>query len=282
MTPQAPAPKNARQNGRPRLAVVDPATVRGPSVAAPREPQRPAPAKLPPQAPRPQPPPPQPPRRPRAPEPPRRIDRTRAHARRHSIFVALMKGLLPSLVVCLVIAFILYTRGGFEPALPEGFEFDPGQFDLSGGGVRMLNPKLTGTDRDNQHFEVTATLAIQDIENPGLITMETIRGRMRMADGGWVRVDADGGAFNSDESLLTLEDGIEVTMSTGYVARLNGARVDFNEGRVDTDNPVLVFMNAGIVSGNAMTIFDKGERVRFTGGASMTINGDPGDGEDAQ
>ena len=74
-----------------------------------------------------------------------------------------------------------------------------------------------------------------------------------------------------------LKDAIEVTMSSGYVAKLNGATVDFKRGSVVTNSPVLVFMNAGIIAANAMEILEKGKRVRFTERATMTINGDPTD-----
>ena len=196
-------------------------------------------------------------------------------ARRHSIFVAVMKGLLPSLAVCFVVALILWSQGVFDAKTSDA-AFEPSKIDLSGSGVKMVSPKLTGLDRDDQRFEVSANSAVQDADNPGLVTMEQIQGRMTLDDGGWFRVEADGGEYNSDTNILTLTEDIEVTVSTGYVARLNGARVDFQEGRVDTSNPVLVFMNAGIVTGNAMSMLNKGELVRFTGGTTMTINGRAG------
>lgn len=194
-------------------------------------------------------------------------------AQRHSLFVALMKGLLPSLAVGLVIVFVFYSRGGFAPDLPDDLDFDPGQIDVASDGIRMVNPKLSGTDDRNQRFEVSAASATQDRNNPALVTLDQINAEMQLADGGWVRVDARGGTFDSDRSLLTLEQQIEVTMSSGYVARLDGASVDFEKGTLVTANPVLVFMNAGIITGNAMEILDRGKFVRFTNRASMTING---------
>ncbi len=186
-----------------------------------------------------------------------------------------MKGLLPSLAVCFVLAILLWSQGVFDSEESDSvFELD--QIDLSGSGVKMVSPKLTGLDRDDQRFEVSADSAVQDADNPGLVTMERIQGRMTLKDGGWFRVEADGGEYDSDSNILTLTDDIEVTVSSGYVARLNSARVDFQEGRVDTTNPVLVFMNAGIVTGNAMSMLNKGELVRFTGGTTMTINGRAG------
>jgi lipopolysaccharide export system protein LptC len=208
------------------------------------------------------------------------IDEARtASARRHSAFVAVMKGLLPGLAVCLVLVFVFYSQGGFAPSLPDDFTFDPGDLGISGAGIRMVSPKLSGLDENNQRFEVSAASAMQAASNPALITMEGIRARMTLKDGGWVRVEARGGEFDSDINLLTLVDDIEVTMSSGYVARLNGAKVDFNKGTLESGNPVLVFTDAGIISANAVQILDKGKLVRFTDGASMTINADQIDTE---
>lgn len=211
-----------------------------------------------------------------APEPEARIDARHARrARTHSAFVSVMKWLLPSLAAGLIVVFVFYTQGGFAPDLPDNVDFDPGDLSLEGGGIKMVSPKLSGLDDSNQRFEVTAASAIQDRENPGMVTLDQIRARMALEDGGWVSVEADGGVFRSDESNLVLKDSIEVTMSSGYVAKLNGATVDFKRGSVVTDSPVLVFMNAGIIAANAMEILEKGRRVRFTERATMTINGDP-------
>jgi len=207
--------------------------------------------------------------------PPRIARRDARAARRHSIFVAVMKGMLPSLLIGMVLALVLWSQGVFEDTASDA-AFEPGEIDLSGSGVKMLAPKLTGLDRDDQRFEVTAQSATQDADDPGLVTMHRIRARMALQDGGWFRVEAEGGEYDSNANILTLRSNIEVTVSSGYVARLNDARVDFQEGRVDTANPVLVFMNAGIITGNAMTMFEKGKRVRFSGGATMTINGRAG------
>lgn len=202
-------------------------------------------------------------------------------ARRHSIFVAVMKGMLPSLVISFIVGAILYAQGVFDPPDPDA-PFVAPRLDLSGSGVTMVSPRLTGLDRNNQRFEVTAETAVQHADDPGMVTMERIRGRMELQDGGWFGLEAAGGVYDSDANVLELTDDIEVTLSSGYVARLNTARVDFQEGRVDTENPVLVFMNAGIITGNAMTMLEKGRRVRFTDGATMTINGRAGSSAEAR
>lgn len=186
-----------------------------------------------------------------------------------------MKGLLPTLAVCIILAMVFFSRGDFAPALPEGVEFDPGEIDLTGSGVRMVSPLLTGLDNENRRFEVTAVSAEQDAEDPGAVNLEGINGSMQLSDGGWVTLDAVGGQYNSETNMLSLRDAIEVTTSAGYVARLNGAEVDFKKGEVATTNPVVVYMDAGVITGNAMTMYHNERLVRFTDGVTMTINGDP-------
>ncbi len=193
-------------------------------------------------------------------------------ARRHSIFVALMKGLLPGLAICLALVGILYAQGLFDETTGTT-PFDAPPIDFSGSGVKMINPQLTGLDREGQQFELTAQSAIQDVDDAGVVTMEQIRGRIGLKDGGWLQLEAKGGTYSSDKNILSLEDDVKVSVSTGYVAKLNGARVDLSEGRVNTNNPVLVFMNAGMITGNSMIMYDKGKRVIFKNGTTMTING---------
>ncbi|MHA1522775.1 MAG: LPS export ABC transporter periplasmic protein LptC [Alphaproteobacteria bacterium] len=191
-------------------------------------------------------------------------------ARRHSIFVAIMKGLLPSLVVGLIVVYFIYA-GQFSPDLPEGVAFDPGEISVSTDGIRMTNPKLSGVDEKNQPFQVNASSAVQSRENPALVMLEGIDAKLNLVDGGWVSLQSAQGSFDTDKSQLQLANNIEIKSSQGYVVKLNDAFVDAKKGSLVTNNPVLVITSSGVINANALTVLEKGKRVIFSNRVNMTI-----------
>lgn len=210
--------------------------------------------------------------------PNRRNPRARSHharaARRHSIFVALMKGLLPSLVIGLVVVYFVYA-GQLSPDLPAGVAFDPGSVSVSTDGIRMTNPKLSGVDESNQAFQVNARSAMQSRDDPAQVSLEGIEARLNLNDGGWVSMESAKGTFNTDKSQLQLNDNIEVKSSQGYVVKLNDAFIDAKKGTLVTNNPVLVITKSGIINANALTVLEKGKRAIFSNRVGMTITATP-------
>lgn len=194
---------------------------------------------------------------------------TRA-ARRHSIFVAIMKGLLPSLVVGMIVVYFVYA-GQLSPELPAGVDFDPGSISIDTDGIRMTRPSLNGVDDKNQPFQVNAASALQDRDNPALVSLEGITAKLTLNDGGWISLESAQGRFDTDKSQLQLTENIEVNSSQGYVVKLNDAFVDAKKGSLTTSNPVLVISKSGIINANAMTVLEKGKRVIFSNRVAMTI-----------
>ncbi len=208
----------------------------------------------------------------------KRIDRTNARAaRRHSVFVALMKGLLPSLVLGLIGVFFFYSYD-FQPiALPGNVKFDPGKVSISTEGIRMVAPKLTGVDDKQQTFEIKADAAIQDRADPAKVTLEGIDARVNLADGGTIGFSAQKGVYNTDLNQIWLEDDLEIRSSEGYVAQLSEAQVDFKNGLMVSNNPVLIFTNDGVISAKGIQVLDGGNKVIFTGGVTLNLNGSAGE-----
>lgn len=192
-------------------------------------------------------------------------------ARRHSIFVSLMKGLLPVTALGLVGVFVFYSIDFRKSILPENVEFDPGNVSVESDGVRMVAPRLTGVDDRQQTFEVTAAEAVQSRADLAEVTLQGIDARVNLIEGGIIGFSADHGRYNSDLSQIWLRDNLEVRSSEGYVARLSEAQVDFKNGLMVTNNPVHIFTDRGEIRSQAMQVFDGGDRIRFLGGVTVDL-----------
>ena len=207
-----------------------------------------------------------------------RIDKTNARAaRRHSVFVALMKGLLPGLVIGLAGVFFFYTYDFRPVALPDNVEFDPGKVSVGAEGIRMVAPKLTGVDENQQTFEIKADEAIQDRADPAKVTLVGIDARVNLTDGGTIGFSAHKGVYNTDLNQIWLSESIEIRSSEGYVAQLSEAQVDFKNGLMVSNSPVLIFTNDGVINASGVQVLDGGKKVIFSGRVTLNLNGSAGE-----
>ncbi|VAW13300.1 hypothetical protein MNBD_ALPHA09-864 [hydrothermal vent metagenome] len=208
----------------------------------------------------------------------KRIDKTNARAaRRHSIFVALMKGLLPGLVIGLAGVFFFYSYDFKPVALPDNVNFDPGEVSIGTDGIRMVAPKLTGVDNNQQTFEIKADEAIQDRADPTKVTLVGIDARVNLKDGGTIGFSAQKGVYNTDLNQIWLSESLEIRSSEGYVAQLSEAQVDFKNGQMVSNSPVLIFTNDGVINASGVQVLDGGNKVIFSGRVTLSLNGSVGE-----
>jgi len=93
-------------------------------------------------------------------------------AKRHSWLVRILRKVLPVLAVLVLAAYFVSTRmnvqvGGIAASI-DGME-------IANGALRMLNPTLKGKDEENGDYVIKADYADQDVANPNLIDLNTIK-----------------------------------------------------------------------------------------------------------
>ncbi|MEM7192732.1 MAG: hypothetical protein AAF405_07680, partial [Pseudomonadota bacterium] len=139
-------------------------------------------------------------------------------AKRHSWLVLVLRNLLPVLAVLVLGAYFISTRmnvqvGGVTASI-DGME-------IADGALRMLNPTLKGKDKKNGDYVITADYADQDVANPNLIELNTIKADLTNAStGNWSKMRAVRGNFDSKAERLILKDRITVNTSSGMTGTL--------------------------------------------------------------
>jgi len=149
---------------------------------------------------------------------------------------------------------------------------------ISGTKIKMEQPRLSGFTRDARPYDLSASMAAQDLTRPGFIELTTLRAKIQMHNKSLIEVSAATGLFDTKAELLTLEKDILVKSTSGYEGRLSKAVIDTRTGNIVSEQPVALKMRNGNVTANALEIEQAGELVRFQRGVAMQLmpNKDPG------
>jgi lipopolysaccharide export system protein LptC len=190
-------------------------------------------------------------------------------ARQHSRVIAALRRLVPGFALLLVIGFVVTSfldmKGLTEPT------FDSSGMAVSGSTITMDQPKLTGFNSERRAYEVIASRAEQDIGSPQKIDLSQLAARMQLAGDGWARLESNQGFLDNDAQKLKLNKDVVVTSNTGYTADMTSADVDLESGRVVSEEPVKVTLEAGTINSDRLEIRDGGDLIIFQGRVRMNL-----------
>ena len=192
-------------------------------------------------------------------------------ASRYTRFVRRMRILLPIAAIALG-ALVLAYAGLFD------FEQQGPGFVVSdelGTDLRMISPRLTGTDEEGRPYLVTARAATQVDADSSLIDMDGIQADLLVEDGqGWISLKAQRGKMNTDDKQLALAGKIDIYSDSGYEFHTTKADIDLADGSMVAPVPVTAHGPAGSISADRMTAKDRGQVVTFTGNARVVVFGE--------
>jgi lipopolysaccharide export system protein LptC len=187
-------------------------------------------------------------------------------ADRHSRQVRLLKIAVPSLAVFGTLAFVLYVW--FDPFREKDVQVDVGALSVSGDKLTMELPHLTGFNKRQDAYNVTAKSASQRLAAPGLIDLTDLEAVISMTDNTTATLKASTGRFDSTAELLTLNQNVTVASTKGYSADMQSAVVDFKAGTVNSQKPVKVSLNGGVVEAGGLSVLGGGDVITFQNGVS--------------
>jgi len=122
-------------------------------------------------------------------------------AERHSRMVHILRRALPVVAILVLAAYFVSTRMsvtvGDLTASIDGME-------IADGNLRMLNPTLKGADKKNGDYVIRAEYADQEVKNPNLIKLHAITADVSNPSGGWSKMWAVRGKFDSKTERLLM------------------------------------------------------------------------------
>lgn len=206
---------------------------------------------------------------------PKERERAFLSAARHSQFVHILRKGLPVVAVLVLAAYFVTTRlnvtVGDVTASIDGME-------IADGNLRMLNPTLKGADKKNGDYIIKAEYADQDVKNPNIIKLHAIRADVSNPSGGWSRMKAVRGKFDSKTERLIMKDRITIATSAGVTGELKYATLDMATQTLRSHNPVSFELTNGTVRANAMTLRSSENTLVFRGKVAVRLVNEKKDG----
>ena len=198
-------------------------------------------------------------------------DRVVRIARRHSLFVRLMRIGLPLGVIIGLTALVLFSY--FKPMqIFDKLPHVSGKLAVQGNKITMELPRIAGFTRDSRAYELNAETAVQDIARPDIVELQNLRAKMELQDKDVVQVTANSGTYNTKADRIILRDQVVVTSQQGYKALLREAAVEMKKGNVVSEQPVEIMLPNGMLKANRMEIVDSGDVIRFGRGVVLDLD----------
>jgi lipopolysaccharide export system protein LptC len=189
-------------------------------------------------------------------------------AERHSRIVGIARRVLPVFAVLVLASYFISTRlsvnVGDVTASIDGIE-------VADGNLRMTNPKLKGADKKNGHYVIGADYADQDVKNPSVIKLHAIKADIAAPDGGWSRMEANRGVYNSKSERLVMQDRITIATSSGVTGELIHASLDTKNQVLRSHRPVSFVLPNGTVKAGALTLRSAAHTLTFRGKVRVHI-----------
>ncbi len=201
-------------------------------------------------------------------------DRVYHAAVRHSRCVRLLRIAIPASIALGLVAAAAYTTLVKPLRALAKIPVDIGNLVVSGTKITMQQPRIAGFTHDARAYELTAQAAARDLLKPDVVELQGLHATMEMQDKVTFKTTAKNGFYDTKTELLTLEENILVTTSSGYQAKLAEAVIDIRGGKITSDKPVEVQSFEWLVKSNRLEISESGDVVRFDHGVSVTIEGE--------
>jgi lipopolysaccharide export system protein LptC len=195
--------------------------------------------------------------------------RRRRHNVFYSRFVTLMKVVFPAAAVALAALVLFWPQ--FNP-LSGRFRLKPVQVSIDDlANLRMVSPRVLGTDKKNEPYQVTATLATQAAGGSDVTDLTSPKGDITLNNGSWLSMTAKQGQYNKTTRVLDLWDHVNVFQDSGYELHTERAQANLAEGSVAGNDPVEGHGPDGTMQGQGFRVYDKGGRILVTGKSRLVL-----------
>jgi len=187
----------------------------------------------------------------------------------YSAFVGTMKVVLPAIAVGLILLVLAWPQ--FRSA-DQGFRISVSKIaseDVQ--NLRMINPRYQGIDKKGEPYSITAAIATKSNPSSDVIELEKPQADITLTRGNWVSLRADYGTYREQDQVLDLVGGVDLYHDAGYEFRTLSARADLKTNSAEGDDPVAGEGPFGQIRSQGFRIYDKGERVVFTGKAWLLL-----------
>ncbi len=191
----------------------------------------------------------------------------------YSLWVSFLKLALPAIAAGLVMLVFLWPQ--LNPNNSR-FRLTPMRVGIEDfQDQRLVNPRYTGVDANNQPFAVTAAAATQASTTDETLNLQDPKADITLSNGTWLALIAEAGAYNQKAQSLELLGSVSLFHDQGYEVSTSRASIDLAAGTAQGNEAVSGHGPAGMIEAEGFRLFDKGERILFTGKARLVFQAAP-------
>lgn len=189
-------------------------------------------------------------------------------AARHSSRVRTLKIALPAAAVLIGLIFVVVSI--LRTYMPADLQVESAS--IEDGKIVMLNPAISGRNKDDISYSMKAERALQDMKEPDVITLENIRAKMPVNESTIAEVEAAVGVYDRGRNLLDMTAPFVIRLNTGLEARFRSGHLDIDGGRMSTDEPVSIRSREASIVAQSLRMTDKGKVTVFEGNVVVDVD----------
>lgn len=198
-----------------------------------------------------------------------------AAAGRHSQRVRFLRRAI--VVVCVAAIGLLGFVWVFDPLHRLKMGLTVGSVGINGTLITMNDPKLSGTRRDGNAYEVKAATATQDTKAPSLLDLTGVDLRLGQTDGSTTSISSRTGRYDTDAERLDLAGSVRFINEGHYEMALGDATMDLRGGEMRTNKPAVVTIPGGRIESDAVVFSEQTRVVAFDGHVHSVFTQDADD-----
>ena len=195
------------------------------------------------------------------------LEREFQKAKRHTRKVRVLKLALPVLAVFIILGIIGALLVNSLISSPLNLE----NISISDGKLIMENPKLKGVDGENRPYTLEADSAVQNVEDPTKVQLTSILAELPVDEDVSATLRAGNGLYDTEAKTLRLTNSVFMETTDGMSIKFQEMDVDIAGGYMKTDSGVFAKSEQAEISSKSLVVEDRGKRVIFDGGVTMTL-----------
>jgi lipopolysaccharide export system protein LptC len=191
-------------------------------------------------------------------------DRAKAFraAKRHTLMVHGLRWFLPLAAIAIAGLYFLPSKITVEVG---GGEASIEAVDLSGGALKMVNPRFKGVNEKQGVYDFQAEYATQEVTNPDIINLNVITAEITSNVGEKTTLKAPSGIFERKKEELTFDKGVVIGGDAGYSGTLKTATAFMQSNMVISKDPVDLAFKENTIKADSMTLYSSESRAIFEG-----------------
>lgn len=191
-------------------------------------------------------------------------------AMRHSVLVRVLRVLLPLTAAGVLSLYALPSLLRVSVDKGRG-EASVRAVTLEAGSLKMLQPRVTGVNDNNDAYEFVADSATQASRTAETMYLQKISGHITGHDGAITLLTAPDGVHNSKAEEMTFNNGAVVTRDPDFTATFKTATAFMKQQKVISKTPVVVRLHESTIEADGMTLFWNEQRAIFEGNVRTHI-----------